>query len=113
VIKKLLSALLAIHRVAYAQAQPEASALAVKAGRIYSVGTDADMLSLRDSNTRVIDAGSRRLIPGIRDAHTHVLNMNGNEVFGTQEYGELTPSLPDILPAWSPVKFYGGYYKAQ
>lgn len=54
--------------------QPEASALAVKRGRIYAVGTDAEILSLKDNNTKLIDANGRRLIPGINDAHTHVLN---------------------------------------
>jgi predicted amidohydrolase YtcJ len=56
------------------RAQPEASALAVKKGRIYLVGSDADILGLKNSKTRVIDARSRRLIPGIIDAHIHVLN---------------------------------------
>ncbi|RXT29442.1 transcriptional regulator [Rhizobium leguminosarum] len=56
------------------RAQPEASALAIKEGRIYSVGSDVDILGLKNSETRVIDARSRRLIPGIIDAHTHVLN---------------------------------------
>lgn len=56
------------------QAQPEASALAVKQGRIYSVGSDGDILSLKNSNTEIIDARSRRLIPGIIDAHIHALN---------------------------------------
>jgi predicted amidohydrolase YtcJ len=59
------------------RAQPEAAAVAVKDGRIYSVGSDADILGLKNSKTRVIDAGSRRLIPGIIDAHTHVLNESG------------------------------------
>lgn len=54
--------------------QPEASALAVKAGRIYSVGLDADILSLKSDTTQLIDAGRKRLIPGINDAHTHVFN---------------------------------------
>ena len=58
-------------------AQPAASALAVKSGRIYSVGTDAEVLSLKNANTRVIDSRGRRLIPGIIDAHTHVLNEGG------------------------------------
>jgi predicted amidohydrolase YtcJ len=57
-------------------AQPNASALAVKQGRIYSVGSDADILSLKSSGTRVIDAARRTLIPGISDAHTHILNEN-------------------------------------
>ncbi len=58
-------------------AQPAASALAVKSGRIFSVGTDAEVLGLKSANTRVIDSGGRRLIPGIIDAHTHVLNEGG------------------------------------
>lgn len=58
-------------------AQPEASALAVKDGRIYSVGSDDDVLGLKNSSTEIIDAGSRRLIPGISDAHNHVLNESG------------------------------------
>lgn len=59
------------------RAQPEASAVAVKDGRIYSVGPDAEILNLRNGATRIIDARSRRLIPGIIDAHTHVLNESG------------------------------------
>src|SRR5260370_28539270 len=55
-------------------AKPEASALAVKRERIYAVGSDADILSLKDENTRIIDARGRRLIPGLNDAHIHVLN---------------------------------------
>ena len=54
--------------------QPEASALAVKKGRIYAVGTDFEILSLKDNNTKLIDADGRRLIPGLNDAHVHVLN---------------------------------------
>lgn len=54
--------------------KPEASALAVKRGRIYAVGTDSKILELKDNSTKLIDAGNRRLIPGINDAHTHVLN---------------------------------------
>jgi predicted amidohydrolase YtcJ len=56
------------------RAQPEATALAVKNGRIYSVGADAAILGLKNATTRLIDAHSRRLVPGIIDAHIHVLN---------------------------------------
>jgi predicted amidohydrolase YtcJ len=55
-------------------AQPEASALAVKRGRIYAVGADAEILELKSAQTRVIDAEGRRLIPGLNDVHVHVLN---------------------------------------
>jgi predicted amidohydrolase YtcJ len=36
--------------------------------------------------------------------------MDGRVVFGAQEYGALSPKLPDILPVWSPVKYFGGYF---
>jgi predicted amidohydrolase YtcJ len=55
-------------------AQSEASAFAVKSGRIYSVGADDEILVLKGSRTQIIDAGARRLIPGINDAHMHLLN---------------------------------------
>src|ERR1700722_2180154 len=57
--------------------QPQASALAVKRGKIYAVGTAAEILNLKDNNTRLIDANGRRLIPGINDAHTHILSERG------------------------------------
>ena len=55
-------------------AQPEASAVAVKAGRIYAVGSDDEILSLKDGQTKLIDADGRRLIPGLEDSHMHPLN---------------------------------------
>jgi predicted amidohydrolase YtcJ len=53
---------------------PGTSAIAVKSGRIFSVGSDKEILGLKSSNTKLIDAHARRLIPGIIDAHIHVLN---------------------------------------
>src|SRR5260221_10719509 len=54
--------------------QPQASALAVKRGMIYAVGTGAEILNLKDKTTKLIDANGRRLIPGLNDAHTHILS---------------------------------------
>tara|TARA_Y100000815_G_scaffold275684_1_gene316070 strand:- start:34969 stop:36798 length:1830 start_codon:yes stop_codon:yes gene_type:complete len=54
--------------------KPEASALAVKRGKIYAVGTDDEIMGLKGESTNIIDAGGKRLIPGINDAHTHILN---------------------------------------
>src|SRR5690606_5700293 len=39
-----------------------------------AVGTNTEILGLQSSNTQVVDASGRRMIPGISDAHTHVLN---------------------------------------
>jgi predicted amidohydrolase YtcJ len=102
-------------------AQPEASALAVKRGRIYSVGADAEILDLKDPNTRIIDAGGRRLIPGINDAHIHLLNeINYNyhvrwdgvptlhrALTMLSEQAERTPEghWVKVIGGWSPYQF--------
>ncbi len=39
--------------------------------------------------------------------------MNGTVVFGAKDYSVLAPTLPDILPLWSPVKSFGGYHGAK
>lgn len=46
-----------------------AEAIAVSGERVYRIGTTADLQGIRA--TRTIDAGGRRIIPGINDAHTH------------------------------------------
>ncbi len=48
-----------------------AEALAVRAGRIVSVGTDAEILPLRGPQTTVVDLGGRLVIPGLMDSHAH------------------------------------------
>ena len=52
-------------------AQPKAGAVAVKAGRITAVGSDADIRSLAGPNTRVFDLSGKMLLPGFQDSHVH------------------------------------------
>jgi len=52
---------------------PAASALAIAGDRIVAIGDDADVLALAGPGTQVIDAGGRRLIPGLNDSHTHLI----------------------------------------
>lgn len=54
-------------------AHPRARAVAVKDGRIVCVGTDAEAVKYAGSATRVIDARGRALVPGMVDAHQHML----------------------------------------
>lgn len=76
-------------------AQPAASALAVRKGRIYAVGTDVEILDLKNAGSRLIDAGGRRLIPGISDAHLHLLN-EANYTYNLRWDG--VPTLSLALP---------------
>src|SRR6516225_6709393 len=53
--------------------RPDATAAAVGGGRFTVVGDDADVLKRRGPNTRVIDLGGRRVIPGLNDSHLHLI----------------------------------------
>ncbi len=35
--------------------------------------------------------------------------VGGSIVYGDEEFADHTPELPEVIPAWSPVKFFGGY----
>lgn len=54
-------------------AKPSASAIASSDGSILAVGTDAQVLAHAGAATRIVDAGGRRLIPGLNDSHTHLI----------------------------------------
>ena len=56
-------------------ARPEAQAVAIRGDRVSVVGTDAEALALRGPATQMIDAGGRAVIPGLHDAHGHVLGL--------------------------------------
>ena len=54
---------------------PEAEAVAVNGNKIYKVGSNAEILSLKDENTRAIDLKGRVLVPGFNDSHMHLLGF--------------------------------------
>src|SRR3954466_9027171 len=73
----------------------EARAAAVTGGRFTAVGEDADVLKLRGPNTRVIDLGGRRAIPGPNDSPLHLIR--GGPGSNLHLGGEGVPSLADAL----------------
>jgi predicted amidohydrolase YtcJ len=50
---------------------PDATAAAVRDGRILAVGKEIDIKPYKTSKTRVIDLGGRLVIPGLTDSHFH------------------------------------------
>lgn len=48
-----------------------AEALAIRAGRIVALGSQADIAGLKTSATRIIDLDGRTLLPGFIDPHQH------------------------------------------
>ncbi|MFI9615742.1 amidohydrolase [Streptomyces sp. NPDC052023] len=61
-------------------ALPHADAVAIRNGRVTAVGDDADMAPLIGPRTRVVDALGRRVVPGLNDAHLHVIRGGLNYV---------------------------------
>src|SRR3954451_9515405 len=102
--------------------RPEAQAFAVRGERIVAVGSEADIMRLRTDNTRMIDAGGRRIIPGLNDSHFHLvrgardynLELRWDGVESLQrgltmirEQAKRTPAghWVRVLGGWSPYQF--------
>lgn len=59
-----------------------AEAIAVADGKILKVGKNADILKLKNKNTKVIDAKGKVIVPGIFDSHMHIIR--GGRFFNTE-----------------------------
>src|SRR5947208_7459371 len=55
------------------RAKPEAQAVALKDGSIFAVGTDREVLALAAAETKQVDLGGKRVIPGLYDSHIHLI----------------------------------------
>ena len=82
-------------------AHPWVEALAVDGARVTAVGSSKDLLVRRSRRTRIVDLGGKTVIPGIVDAHVHML-FGSMEIAGfnlaTPERS-LTPAQPEALVA--------------
>src|SRR3954468_9714076 len=74
-------------------AHPMASAFAVREGRIQFVGSTPEALALRGPATRVLDAQGKTVLPGIVDAHGHLLGLGLSlasvQLFDTRSYAQV------------------------
>ncbi|MDH5234236.1 MAG: amidohydrolase [Gemmatimonadota bacterium] len=71
-------------------AAPEATAIAVGAGRIVAVGEDKAISGLGSRDTPRVDLGGATVVPGLIDAHAHIWKM-----------GHLLTSMVDLRHAHS------------
>ena len=55
--------------------RPFAEAMAIRGGRVLFVGSSRGALAARGPQTRVLDGGGAAIIPGIADAHVHLLSL--------------------------------------
>jgi predicted amidohydrolase YtcJ len=87
------------------KSMPLAQAVAVLGDRIVAVGTSADVDAWRGSNTKVIDAGGKLLLPGFNDAHVHFVsggmqldNIQLNDATTPQEFARRIGERAKITP---------------
>ncbi len=82
-------------------AHPWAEAVAVQGERIADVGSDRELAARWRGRAQVIDLGGRTVIPGIVDAHMHLL-FGALEIAGlnlSAPEHSLTPAQPEALVA--------------
>ncbi|HWG70999.1 MAG TPA: amidohydrolase [Steroidobacteraceae bacterium] len=65
-------------------------ALAVRAGRIVYVGSDAGLAEFLGPKTQVVDLGGRMLMPGLVDGHMHPIQGGGTLLMCNLNYVQLT-----------------------
>jgi predicted amidohydrolase YtcJ len=74
-------------------ARPQASALAARGGRVLFVGSDAEAKVLAGPSTVVIDLHGATVVPGIVDAHAHLLGLGNKlqrvDLVGSKSYDEV------------------------
>lgn len=104
------------------ETNPQASALAVRDGVFLAVGSREAVLNYRADGTRVVDAGGRRIVPGLNDSHLHA--TRGGRFFALElrwdgvdslerglamiaEQAEHTPpgEWVRVIGGWSPFQF--------
>ncbi|RQD69440.1 MAG: amidohydrolase [Tindallia sp. MSAO_Bac2] len=54
--------------------QPDASAVAIKDGRVAAVGSDNEMIKLKNDKTEMMDLQGKTVVPGFNDSHLHLLD---------------------------------------
>jgi hypothetical protein len=103
------------------RALPHASCFAIAGNQFLAVGDEPKVEKHRGAATRVIDAGGRRVIPGLIDSHIHVIR--GGLSYNLELRWDGVPSLADAMrmlaqqvartpaPQW--VRVVGGFTEQQ
>lgn len=101
--------------------QEAVTAVAIQDGKFVAIGSDSDVLKLANTQTKLIDLGGRRVVPGINDSHIHLIRGGLN--YNLELRWDGVPSLADALrmlkeqvdrtphPQW--VRVVGGWSEFQ
>ncbi|HUF89799.1 MAG TPA: amidohydrolase family protein [Gemmatimonadota bacterium] len=91
---------------------PRAEALAIARGEIVAVGDSASVASLGGPDTRIIDAERAVVLPGLIDAHGHVMNLGRFlgivDLFGTRSAEEVAERVREAARTRAPGEWILG-----
>ncbi|HEX4936383.1 MAG TPA: amidohydrolase [Gemmatimonadaceae bacterium] len=98
------------------EAQPSATALAIRGDRLVAVGSDSAIRALAGRTTAVEDLGGKRVLPGFHDAHMHLPTRRSADLVNAKDPREIVQRLETFaqtLPAeawitgrgWTPDMF--------
>ncbi len=103
------------------RANPVAQAVAIRDGKFLKVGSEAEVRAAVSPDAAMIDAGGRRVIPGLIDSHIHVIRGGLN--YNMELRWDGVPTLADAMdmlrrqvartpsPQW--VRVVGGFTEHQ
>jgi predicted amidohydrolase YtcJ len=76
---------------------PKVSALAVTAGRVSMLATNAEISALAGPDTKVVDAGGRLVLPGFQDTHIHL--QDSGQAYGQNANLEAPRTVDELIAA--------------
>lgn len=81
--------------------QPEAEAVAIQGNRILAVGSTAEILKLKPSDTQALDLHGRRVVAGFNDAHVHFYSGGANLTGPPLRYSKSQEDFRNTLGAYA------------
>ena len=79
------------------QKRPRAEAVAIAGNRIFKVGRNADILTLKTRKTKMIDAKGGTVMPGFIESHMHLFSgakeLENLNLTGVKGFGDLAKAL--------------------
>jgi predicted amidohydrolase YtcJ len=92
--------------------RPLVSAFAVRNGRILFAGSDREARMLAGPRTQVLDAGQATIIPGMVDAHAHLLGLGNSlrnvQLAGSKSYEEVIARVAERAKSAKPGEWIVG-----
>ena len=89
-----------------------ANAFAVEAGKFIAVGTNEEISKFAESNTRVLDAEGKSILPGFIDSHTHLSSgtkiVTGINLTGIREKSVWLDMIADRVKTMEPGEWLLG-----